>query len=955
MPHEDQPRNEAKGTHLPSSVGSLALTTCYPAFLITAEVLVIYMHQLWATISKHSFSYRFKIDNKRFSVNVEVFREILNICPKVPGKAFDEPPTKEEALSFICELGHTVEIKYITDVIVDHLQQPWRNFASFINKCLCEKIHEDIHSSFPYKDKSVSMRNNMFMHTARDDSILGTMGFVSRHEDTQVYDTILPKDMKNQAMLDSVAYKTYYAFASGAKLPKSKKKKSDSTISSDESPSKKKSAKAKKYAGTKPKPTKKIALVKADQESLGNSDEEDDDEEDDFENAEKEEYDDERVHTPLYYELTKEEKIDDEEKLDEEEDKVTKELYKDVNVNLGNKDAKMTDADQGGADQQNVSQESVYEQVEKDARVTLTAVHDTQKTDGTTQSSSVLSDFTNRYVDNKLGEAVYKAIQSYNAECREEAQSKKLEYIDLVDTSVKSIIIKEVKTQLPRILHQAVSDLATHVIEKKVIESLEVAVFARSSSQPTSTYKATASLSEFELTKILMDKMEENKSHLVADYKKELYDALVNYYNTNKDLFNTYDQRTKRRKSSKEAESSKDPKSMEGKSSSLSKITSRSHHKSSGKSAHAEEPSHIVDDWKVRQNQEFDTRNDVEQPDDEEAPRRDCDTAHAEEPPTSFDELNDTSFDFSAFVMNRLKIPNLTQEILVGPAFNLLKGTYKSTTELEYHFEECSKATTGRLDWHNPKGKSLTVMKWYDYSHLDEIEVRREDLLLYTFKEGDFPHLCLQDIDDMLLLLVQQKLTNLTIDEHYDLNVELRMFTRRIVIQRRVEDLQLDPQGVIHVDQLNRNRLMRTDELHKFSDGTLDFFRTTLHDIASGIRMEYLPKKHWSNYEKEHAKYNESNTYVIERFNTAVGNPVNETLLKLSLPDHGSILTDSKRRSVKVKELQERCNIKAFKLKDQEKYEHVGPKVTNAQDGKRSQVDDKGDCIWLMISQCSRS
>ncbi|GJX03197.1 hypothetical protein Tco_0189113 [Tanacetum coccineum] len=77
----------------------------------------------------------------------------------------------------------------------------------------------------------------------------------------------------------------------------------------------------------------------------------------------------------------------------------------------------------------------------------------------------------------------------------------------------------------------------------------------------------------------------------------------------------------------------------------------------------------------------------------------------AEEPPTSFDELNDTSFDFSAFIMNRLKIPNLTQEILVGPAFNLLKGTCKSITELEYHIEECSKATTERLNWYNPENK----------------------------------------------------------------------------------------------------------------------------------------------------------------------------------------------------------------------------------------------------------
>ncbi|GKB79037.1 hypothetical protein Tco_0945932 [Tanacetum coccineum] len=118
---------------------ALALTTCYPASLITAEVPVIYMHQFRATVTKHKASYRFKLDNKRFSVNVEVFREILNICPKILGKEFDEPPSEEEALSFIRELGHSGEIKYITDVIVDHLHQPWRTFASIINKCLCGK------------------------------------------------------------------------------------------------------------------------------------------------------------------------------------------------------------------------------------------------------------------------------------------------------------------------------------------------------------------------------------------------------------------------------------------------------------------------------------------------------------------------------------------------------------------------------------------------------------------------------------------------------------------------------------------------------------------------------------------------------------------------------------------------------------------------------------------------
>ncbi|GJZ32729.1 hypothetical protein Tco_0578165 [Tanacetum coccineum] len=194
--------------------------------------------------------------------------------------------------------------------------------------------------------------------------------------------------------------------------------------------------------------------------------------------------------------------------------------------------------------------------------------------------------------------------------------------------------------------------------------------------------------------------------------------------------------------------------------------------------------------------------------------------ARVEEPPTSFDKLSDTSFDFSAFVMNRLKIPHLTQEILVGPTFNLLKDLeYLNGGDLSRRYSTSMtkiKAATYDLKWiedlvpnlwspvqvkydqHAYLGTShwgpkrqifygyasnmtsskdvysrriiiavtrLKIMKMYDYGHLEEIEVRRDDQKLYTFKEGDFKRLRLQDIEDMLLLLVQQKLTNLIIKE----------------------------------------------------------------------------------------------------------------------------------------------------------------------------------------------
>nr|GEW72425.1 hypothetical protein [Tanacetum cinerariifolium] len=178
----------------------------------------------------------------------------------------------------------------------------------------------------------------------------------------------------------------------------------------------------------------------------------------------------------------------------------------------------------------------------------------------------------------------------------------------------------------------------------------------------------------------------------------------------------------------------------------------------------------------------------------------------------------------------------------------------------------------------------LKIVEWHSYKHLDWITVRRDDDKLYKFKEGDFKKLRIQDIEDMLLLLVQGKLTNLTVEEHFAFDVSFRMFTRSIVIQRRVKDLQLgvksyqkklnltkpdsyrsnlkhkeaytaysNPRGFIYQNKDKRNRLMRIDELHKFSDETLTDVRTALDYRRKGIRMQYLPQSIWRKSDKDRA------------------------------------------------------------------------------------------------------
>ncbi|GKE29109.1 hypothetical protein Tco_1444493 [Tanacetum coccineum] len=114
----------------------------------------------------------------------------------------------------------------------------------------------------------------------------------------------------------------------------------------------------------------------------------------------------------------------------------------------------------------------------------------------------------------------------------------------------------------------------------------------------------------------------------------------------------------------------------------------------------------------------------------------------------------------------------------------------------------------------------LSIMKKYDYGHLEEIEVRREDQKLYKFRED-----CHSKAGERSLIRCQK------------LPKEAQPYqARHIHVKSQKQDS--DPKGVIYKDRMNRNRLMRADELHKFSDGALDDVGSALNNIAKGIRIE---------------------------------------------------------------------------------------------------------------------
>ncbi|GKA25046.1 hypothetical protein Tco_0711079 [Tanacetum coccineum] len=174
----------------------------------------------------------------------------------------------------------------------------------------------------------------------------------------------------------------------------------------------------------------------------------------------------------------------------------------------------------------------------------------------------------------------------------------------------------------------------------------------------------------------------------------------------------------------------------------------------------------------------------------------------------------------------------------------------------------------------------LSIDKQSGYGYLKEIVVRRAYQKEYTFREADFSSLHLNDIEDMFLLYVQHKIHNLTGDEIVALVNALRMFTRSIVIQRRVEDVKLgvesyqkklnitkpqtsydgisfkepytifyEPRGVVYLTKSKWKRLMRADELYKFSDGALKSVHDILHDMLNNFVLGYnqdMPKRAWT-------------------------------------------------------------------------------------------------------------
>nr|GEX95214.1 hypothetical protein [Tanacetum cinerariifolium] len=427
-----------------------------------------------------------------------------------------------------------------------------------------------------------------------------------------------------------------------------------------------------------------------------------------------------------------------------------------------------------------------------------------------------------------------------------------------------------------------------------------------SSHSSRTSYAVAADLSEMELKKILIEKMEGNKSIQCSNEQRNLYKALVEAYEADKIILDIY-RETVTLKRRREDDDDKDEGPFAGSDRGSKR---RREEEPMQTTSQMDEPSHPVFDTGVEDQPIIQTSQHPEwfsQPEKPPTPNRDwnktlpaihgstqqwiSELEKLADSCSSFNELMDNPLDFSNFIMNWLRVDTFTPKLLVGPTYELMKGSCKILIKLEYHLEEVYKATTDQLDWVNPEGQQyphnllqplplipdnqgLRVIPFAHFINNDleylwgGASSRKYTTSVTKTKAADYGHI--KWIEDLVprTMWIQEPIDY---DKH-------ALWGRRIIAVMKLKIVEwhsykhLDwitnvykkhrhlvtcaysnPRGFIYQNKDKKNRLMRIDELHKFSDGTLTVVRTALDDRLKGIMMRYLPQTIWRKSDKDRA------------------------------------------------------------------------------------------------------
>nr|GEW28009.1 hypothetical protein [Tanacetum cinerariifolium] len=163
----------------------------------------------------------------------------------------------------------------------------------------------------------------------------------------------------------------------------------------------------------------------------------------------------------------------------------------------------------------------------------------------------------------------------------------------------------------------------------------------------------------------------------------------------------------------------------------------------------------------------------------------------------------------------------LTQADFEGQAYEVVKAFYPDVVHLQFQMEECHKLLTYQIDWANPGGEQVKIdvsrlmplggppaYSRYGYDYLSEIVLRRADFQEHTIVEKYFKNLYPNDFEDLNLILLQGHLDHLPgFDKRYEFKHDYTIIE--------------SPRAVVFPVDNNKGKIMRFNEIYKFSNGTL--------------------------------------------------------------------------------------------------------------------------------------
>ncbi|GJZ77547.1 hypothetical protein Tco_0642219 [Tanacetum coccineum] len=150
----------------------------------------------------------------------------------------------------------------------------------------------------------------------------------------------------------------------------------------------------------------------------------------------------------------------------------------------------------------------------------------------------------------------------------------------------------------------------------------------------------------------------------------------------------------------------------------------------------------------------------------------------------------------------------------------------------------------------------------YRYNYLREIILRRADYKEYKISEKDFKNLQPNDFEDLYLLNIQDKLNHMSKSDKIHLHTAVNMWIRNLDATDYFfkEDYTIVPKQrvVIYRDRNDQRKLMRLNEIHKFSDRTLTRVMEKLDHMVKDFHLfEYnkgMETRKWSEDDKRRSK-----------------------------------------------------------------------------------------------------